>query len=444
MSWRTINAEYCSACKEVTLHINGYCQEKHTELKPMNDTEEIICETCGFPAHPCLPCSEIVAFNNHVDDEYFGLLRLILEEGKIKKNRTGVDTIGVFGAQAKFDVDMDAFPILTTKKVWFKGIVHELLWFLKGDTNIKYLVDNDVHIWDEWAYKRYANTPMDELIANRDVATVFGSKMESRRATLEEFIFMIKTLPADHEKVNKWGELGEGTYGGMWRKFPYYSSKKGEPTEGESWVSHAGPNGEYALKFGHVDQLTKIVDKLRKNPDDRRMIVSAWHPYWVDHCALPPCHCLFHFNTEELTLDERVAVHNQKYGVANFSSDPHTKMMQLNDVNIPTRKLNLLLYQRSCDTFLGVPFNITSYSLLLAMVAHCVDMVPGVFTHTYGDLHIYQNHREQVDLQMSRLHRKLPKLWLNPQVKDLFKFKFEDIRLEGYDPHPAIKGEIAV
>ncbi len=394
-------------------------------------TDEI-CPKCNCPVHPCLPCEEVVLLNgNHTDEEYNRLLRLILKEGRRKKNRTGVDTIGVFGAQAKFDVSMDAFPILTTKRVHFKSIVHELLWFIKGDTNIKYLVDNNVHIWDEWAYKRYVDGLIKHGIVNDFTKEPY---------TQDEFIQKIKT---DSEFAKKWGDLGEGTYGGMWRAFPYaYETSEFE----------YGAQKGTEIKVGHVDQLQKVMDKLTNNPDDRRMIVSAWHPYWIDYCALPPCHCLFHFNTEELTVNERWQIALQ---TPNFTEkwvmeskevrpcdDDLTRLMD--GFNIPKRRLNLLLYQRSVDSALGLPFNISSYSLLLAMVAHCVGMEPGVFTHTYGDLHIYQNHLDGVKEQLSRTPKVLPKLWLNPDVKDLFEFKYEDIKLIGYDPHSTIKFDVAV
>lgn len=404
--------------------------------KHLDETEkEEVCEQCKFPIHPNLPCSEVISFYNHVDEEYLRLVRLIFEEGKVKKNRTGVDTIGVFGAQAKFEVDLDAFPILTTKKVFFKAIVHELLWFLRGDTNIKYLVDNGVHIWDEWAYKRYfdCNKINGRFEGDKWMRYFKGS---TRVKTLEEADTLsmypqdefIQKIKEDKEFAERWGELGEGTYGGMWRDFPHFK---------QTYKSHnpAGVGDEY--ERDGVDQLQKVIDKLKTNPDDRRMIVSAWHPYWVDHCALPPCHCLFHFNTEELTLDERVKLYK---GEPRAFYDGYV----LDELKISKRKLNLLLYQRSCDSGLGVPFNITSYALLLAMVAHCVGMVPGTFTHTYGDLHIYENHKDQLKLQMTRSHKKLPSLWINPNVKDLFKFTFEDIKLIGYDPHPAIKMDVAV
>jgi thymidylate synthase len=349
--------------------------------------------------------------NNTVDKEYFRLINLILENGRLKKNRTGIDTTGVFGAQAKFNVDMDAFPILTTKKVFFKGIVHELLWFIKGDTNIKYLVDNDVHIWDEWAYKKAC---LGKEVAN-----------ECRGLSQEGFIKKIKDNAVF---AKKWGELGEGTYGGMWRAFPYS-------------VDEIYENGHGKTITGTVDQLKKVVDKLKTNPDDRRMIVSAWHPYHVDYCALPPCHCLFNFNTEELTIEERCHILYQRF--PNWSAHEGDEMgFKVHD--IPTRRLNCLLYQRSTDSALGLPYNITSYCLLTAMIAHCVNMEPGVFTHTYGDLHIYNGHMDGLKEQMNRTHKRLPKLWLNPSVKSLFDFKFEDVKLIGYDSHPTIKFDVAV
>ena len=391
-----------------------------------------ICVTMYVPQVENKPMNNVKPYHNTVDEEYFRLLNLILNEGRVKKNRTGIDTIGVFGAQAKFDVNMNAFPILTTKKVFFKAIVHELLWFIRGDTNIKYLVDNNVHIWDEWAFRRYT----DVHKVNKDVENNKWMRHNDDGSvsmfTQEQFIEKIKT---NDEFAVRWGELGEGTYGGMWRAFPYSYDKRSNPNrEDEEEHQHVG----------HVDQLHKVVDKLKINPDDRRMIVSAWHPYWVDHCALPPCHCLFHFNTEELTLKERIEWWVSKHTDGNGISTPPTQEVHLDDCGVPNRRLNVLLYQRSCDTFLGVPFNITSYCLLLAMVAHCVNMAPGTFTHTYGDLHIYENHREQIKTQLRREPMPLPKLWLNPAVKNLFYFKFEDIALVDYQSHPAIKGEVAV
>jgi thymidylate synthase len=321
------------------------------------------------------------------DFTYLDLVNRVLTEGKPKKNRTGIDTIGIFGAQARFDL-ADGFPLLTTKKVFFKGIVHELLWFISGSTNIKYLVDNGVHIWDDWAYQRYLKF-VSKIV-------VMGG-IDKTTLSQEDFIHRIKTVD---EFAQIWGDLGMGTYGGMWRAFPFYND----------YETVASAEGRETLDT--VDQLKKVIEKLKTNPDDRRLIVSAWHPYWVDHCALPPCHVLFHFNTELLS-DGR-------------------------------RKLNCLLYQRSCDLFLGVPFNIASYALLTHMVAHCVGMVPGEFIHTYGDLHLYVNHVEQARLQATRDPYLSPTLALNLAKRDLFHFNYDDIQLVGYNSHPAIKAEVAV
>lgn len=380
------------------------------------------------------------AAKNGVDAAYFALVDEILKNGRRKTNRTGIDTIGVFGAQAKYDVNLAAFPILTTKKVFFKAIVHELLWFIRGETNIKYLVDNNVHIWDEWAYKRYCQAWEKQGYAITKDGARFGKDIGARsyaKFTQDEFIQRIKE---DATFAEQWGELGEGTYGGMWRAFPYFETKtvKWEEADGS-------PNGYVDTDFGWVDQLKKVVDKLKSNPDDRRMIVSAWHPYWVDHCALPPCHCLFHFNTEELTKEERIAIQRRDHpNVCRVLRDSDVTDEWLDDMGIPRRKLNCLLYQRSNDTALGIPFNITSYCLLTAMVAQSVNMIPGTFTHSHGDLHIYVNHLEGLKEQRTRLPRKLPSLWLNPEVKNLFDFKYDDIKLIGYDPHPTIKFDVAV
>ena len=375
---------------------------------------------------------------NKVDTEYFRIVNDILTNGRLKKNRTGVDTIGIFGAQAKYNVDLNAFPLLTTKKVHWPAIVHELLWFISGDTNIKYLVDNNVRIWNEWAYKKYSDwwenrakfyTSPENL--EKEIPAVQENKL-----TQEEFVEKIKF---DESFANRWGELGEGTYGGMWRSFPFYTMDN--EFVGSSTVTGQGSE---SWVFGQVDQLQKVIDKLKTNPDDRRMIVSAWHPYWVDHCALPPCHCLFHFHTEELTLEERIDILQKQVGPVNLPKSEIWIIQKLNEENIPHRRLNCLLYQRSNDFFLGVPFNIASYSLLTAMIAHVSNMVPGTFTHSHGDAHVYVNHLDQIKLQMSREPKALPKLWLNPEVKDLFNFKFDDIKLLNYDPHPTIKAEVAV
>ncbi len=261
---------------------------------------------------------------------YLDLMRHVLEHGTDKSDRTGTGTRSVFGYQMRFDLS-EGFPLLTTKKLHLRSIIHELLWFLKGDTNIKYLKDHNVSIWDEWA---------DEN-----------------------------------------GDLGP-VYGYQWRSWP-------------------APDGR------HIDQIANLIEQIKKNPDSRRLIVSAWNPALVDEMALPPCHALFQFY------------------VANG-------------------KLSCQLYQRSADIFLGVPFNIASYALLTLMMAQVCGLQPGEFVHTFGDAHLYSNHFEQAELQLSREPRALPQMKLNPEVKDLFGFKFEDFELTGYDPHPHIKAAVAV
>jgi len=387
---------------------------------------------------------------NKVDTEYFRIVNDILTNGRLKKNRTGVDTIGIFGAQAKYNVDLNAFPLLTTKKVHWPAIVHELLWFISGDTNIKYLVDNNVRIWNEWAYKKYKDTCISKIPDNEleSLSVLSGMSLSDvDHLPMDVFIERIKN---DVEFATKWGELGEGTYGGMWRSFPYFDNsdpmcrnqKTSDPTA--PLDIHYETSSGYACEVGHVDQLQKVINKLKTNPDDRRMIVSAWHPYWVDHCALPPCHCLFHFHTEELTLEERIDILQKQVGPVNLPKSDVWIIQKLNEENIPTRRLNCLLYQRSVDTALGKPFNIASYALLTAMIAQTVNMVPGMFTHSMGDTHIYVNHIDGLKLQLTREPKKLPRVWLNPEVKSLFDFKYDDIKLLDYEFHPTIKFDVAV
>ncbi len=262
--------------------------------------------------------------------QYLELMQHVLDQGTQKHDRTGTGTISVFGYQMRFNLQ-EGFPMVTTKKLHLKSIIHELIWFLSGDTNIKYLKDNGVRIWDEWA---------DE---NGDLGPVYGSQ---------------------------------------WRSWPK-------------------PDG------GHIDQISKIIDTIKNNPDSRRIIVSAWNVAEVDNMALPPCHAFFQFYVAD-------------------------------------GKLSCQLYQRSADIFLGVPFNIASYALLTMMVAQVCGLQYGDFIHTLGDAHLYNNHIEQAKLQLSRDARKLPVMEINPEVKDIFNFKFEDFTLKDYDPHPHIKGAVAV
>lgn len=303
--------------------------------------------------------------------QYLDLLRDIKENGTKKTDRTGTGTISVFGRQMRFDLSK-GFPAVTTKKLYLRSIIHELLWFLDGDTNIKYLVDNDVHIWDEWPYRAYLQKQGKPMPEPNDPEWNEGIK---------EFTDRIKN---DTDFAKQHGELGP-VYGYQWRHWPT-------------------PDG------GEIDQIQKVIDTLKTNPDSRRIIVSAWNVAEIDEMAkagLPPCHTLFQFYVAD-------------------------------------GKLSCQLYQRSADTFLGVPFNIASYSLLTLMIAQVTGLEPGEFVHTIGDAHIYLNHLEQVDKQLSRTPKALPTMRINPDVKSIFNFKFEDFTLENYDSYPAIKAPIAV
>lgn len=286
--------------------------------------------------------------------QYLDLCKTVLEKGTTKGDRTGTGTISYFGHQARYDL-ADGFPLLTTKRVHLKSILHELIWFISGDTNIKYLVDNGVRIWNEWPYE------------------AFKQSEDYNGETLDEYVELIKNSKTF---ADKHGDLGP-VYGKQWRD------------------------------FGGVDQLAELIEQIKTNPNSRRLILNAWNPPEVPSMALPPCHLLFQF--------------------------------YVND-----GKLSLQLYQRSGDVFLGVPFNIASYSILLLMVAQVTGLEPGEFIHTIGDAHIYENHLEQINTQLTRDPRELPVLKLNKEVKSIFDFKYDDFILENYKPHKAIKGKVAV
>jgi thymidylate synthase len=305
--------------------------------------------------------------------QYKELLQHVLDNGELIENRTGVKTLSVFGYQNRYNL-RDGFPLVTTKKMFTKGIIHELLWFLRGDTNVKYLQDNNVHIWDDWATKEQCakfGRPEGEL------GPVYGKQWR--------FYGTSENLnPISHNSIEEYQKRCELHW--TWRKG--YSQN---PT------------------IMGIDQIQRVIDRIKSNPECRRLIVSSWNPEECDKVALPPCHTMFQFK-----------------------------------VTHGGTRLSCQLYQRSGDAFLGVPFNIASYALLTHMIAHVCGLEVGDFVHTFGDLHLYENHLEQVKLQLSREPMSLSKLWLNPEIKNIDEFKFEDIRVENYQSHPAIKGAVAI
>ncbi len=288
--------------------------------------------------------------------QYLDLCKHVMENGVEKSDRTGTGTISTFGYQMRFDLN-EGFPIVTTKKVHLKSVIHELLWFIDGDTNIKYLVDNGVNIWNDWPYKKFVESS------------------EYNNETMKEFVQIVKD---DAEFAKKYGDLGP-VYGKQWRDF-----------------NNSG-----------VDQVKMLVDGLKNNPDSRRHILSAWNPVQIDEMALPPCHSFIQFYVAD-------------------------------------NKLSCQLYQRSADIFLGVPFNISSYALFTMMLAQVCNLELGDFVHTIGDAHIYSNHFDQVNLQLSRSTFDLPTMKINPSVKSIFDFKYEDFELVGYESHDTIRGKVAV
>ncbi len=313
-------------------------------------------------------------------EQYLQLCKHVLDNGTKKADRTGTGTISTFGYQMRFDLQA-GFPLLTTKRVPFQLIVSELLWFIKGDTNIKYLLQHNNHIWNEWAFKKWIESPDYDGPDMMNFGLRAQQDEEFAAQYHQQMQLFIERILKDDVFAAKYGELGN-VYGKQWR----------------AWKTTAGET---------IDQLKEVIKTIKENPSSRRLIVSAWNPEDVPTMALPPCHTLFQFYVIE-------------------------------------GKLSCQLYQRSGDIFLGIPFNIASYSLLTHLIAHECDLEVGEFIHTLGDAHIYLNHLEQIETQMKREPRALPTLSLNSQVKSVFAMEIEDIKLTGYDPHPAIKAPVAV
>lgn len=402
--------------------------------------------------------------------QYLDMLRLVRENGVFKSDRTGTGTYSIFAHQMRFDLSA-GFPLVTTKKTHLKSIIHELLWFLKGETNIRYLKENGVNIWDDWVLSgtaEYRELTMKErsvMVSKKGeealdkwtdhIREVRGDFLEGMADLTDEITEkhhqFLDTLDIPRQVLMA-GELGP-VYGSQWRSWPDMihvehalddRSMKDITGLGYEIVACA----ESAVTYRRtIDQIANLIEQLKTNPDSRRLIVSAWNPALVDDMALPPCHCLFQFYTAPLTSYERKQMLDKKLecGEARFwNSDEEHFDEYLDKMGIPSRRLSCQLYQRSMDVFLGCPFNIASYALLTMMIAQVVNMVPGEFIHTSGDTHLYANHLEQADLQLTREPLPLPTMRLNPKVTSIFDFTFEDFELVGYESHPHIAAPIAV
>lgn len=397
---------------------------------------------------------------NNVDKQYLDLLQDIFDNGTYKKTRAGY-VKSVFGRMLKFNLK-EGFPILTTKKVFTKGIIHELLWFLKGDTNIKYLVDNNVHIWDDDAYRHYLDKVKEHnnLVLERDNLKdsetyynyIYEHFDEKHTDLLEEIDYFGNSLkeivPLSKEEFLNC--IINEEYISLLRKY------NGEYSiiDGKYFIIDDYRYGDLGLVYGaqwrkqgrkQIDQIKNIIEMLKTNPDDRRMICMAWNANDFDEMALPPCHYGFQVYTRELTPTERLEwLWEHSNGEYDEWKSP-TKS-SLDDLGVPTRELSLMWQQRSVDTFLGLGFNITSYSLLLCMLAQCVNMTVGEVTCSLGDCHIYEAHFDAVKEQLTRdpFKYKLPKLVLNKEVNDIDEFTFDDIKIEEYESYPTIKAPLCV
>jgi thymidylate synthase len=383
-----------------------------------------------------------IVMKNNIEHQYLKLLKDILDNGVTKQDRTGTGTLSVFGRQIRHDMKL-GFPLLTTKKMFWKGIVTELLWFLRGDTNIKYLVDNDCHIWDGDAYQAYLKNWKPQPVVENELHWLEQELVSDRPLPKDMFIHCIKT---DDEFAKKWGELGP-VYGKQWRE----------------WNRYKWDKIDFDTRIEYVDQIENLINDLKTNPDSRRLMVSAWNVSELDQMTLPPCHYGFQVYTRELSLEERRKL--AKYD-SEFVSPMMVESWDRN--NIPTRAISLMWNQRSVDTFLGLPFNIASYGLLLEIIAKAVNMVPDELIGNLGDTHLYSNHIKQAKEQLTREPYPLPTLNINTEwwptesgecgvgpidaaavVEGFSNDNFckclleEDLQLCNYQSHPTIKAPLS-
>lgn len=391
---------------------------------------------------------------NNYEKQYLNILSNILEKGVYSKNRTGINTYKTWGAQMHIDLS-EGFPLLTTKKMHLKSAIYELLWMIKGDTNIQYLLKNGVTFWTEWPYAQYKNW----FETKGGNVSIYGKRDDGcRSARVYNQKEFEQTIITNDEFAKQWGSIGEYGYGGMWRKFPFHDNSDpmchNTPTKhacGVELDTHYETSGGFACEVGHVDQLTSVINELKNNPDSRRIIITAWHPYHSNRkedALLPACHNYIQFGTEELTLEERLDLSNKRNGILDDISSSYDKSEfgithELDKLNIPKYRLNCYYSMRSNDFFLGNPYNNFFYALLTHLIANDVNMVPGKLVYTAADVHLYENHIEQSKLQLTREPKQLPKLNIKSK-KSIFDIVYDDIEIIGYESHPAIKAEVAV
>ena len=363
--------------------------------------------------------------NYSYEQQYLQLLEHIVANGTYSKNRTGVNTYKIWGAQIHVDLLHEGFPLLTTKKMHWKSVVHELLWMIKGDTNIQYLLKNGVTFWTEWPMKHY-----------NDAATELKVMPVLTQKAFEQKIIN------DDEFAKTWGSIGRYGYGGMWRHFPFY-------TQEDKFKSSTGVIGCSAehWTFGEVDQLVKVIDELKNNPDSRRIIITAWHPYHSNNredALLPACHNYIQFGTEQLTWHERLEIARKKDS-RNENMYYKYSDEDFDRTGIPKYRLNCYFNMRSNDVPLGLPYNIAFYALFTHLMAHCLNMIPSQLVYSGVDVHIYENQQEGIVEQLTRTPGKLPKLVLKPGCPtNLFDIKFDHIDIVDYNPQAHIKMPVAV
>lgn len=374
--------------------------------------------------------------SNNYEKQYLNILKEILAKGKLSSNRTGIKTYKLWGQQMHIDLQ-EGFPALTTKKLHWKSVVHELLWMISGSTNIQYLLKNGVTFWSEWPYQIYKEYWEKNGCSITGEGKLIGNDIGARSYAIYSLKEFEQRIINDDVFAKRWGSIGEHGYGALWRKFPYHFYEIVEDRFVPDWID----------SIGYVDQLINVINELKSNPDSRRIIISAWHPYHSNRkedALLPACHNYVQFGTEELTVDERYEFYIKNGGKYGWTSVTEMNKKVLEDTNTPKYRLNCYYSMRSNDFFLGNPYNNAFYALFTHLIANQLNMIPGQLVYSAADVHSYENHVEQAKLQLTRKAKELPKLIIKTPGKSIFDIKFEDLELTNYNPEPNIKAEVAI